>query len=98
MKWRLLVLKQEILKASKNTVVVQVTEEEEKRPAMPLALNLLERAWAQLQLVRAKESDENEEYAEYEGWVVVEAKDLTLNYQILMGDQMIAEKVAQLWK
>lgn len=79
MKWRLLVLKQEILKASKNTVVVQVTEEEEKQPAMPLALNLLERAWAQLQLVRAKELDEKEEYAEYEGWVVVGVKDLTLN-------------------
>ena len=76
MKWRFLVLKQEILKASKNTVVVQVTEEEETRQAMPLALNLRERAWAQLQLVTAKESDEN---AEYEEWVVVGVKDLTLN-------------------
>ena len=76
MKWRFLVLKQEILKASKNTVVVQVTEEEETQQAMPLALNLRERAWVQLQLAREKESDEN---AEYEECVVVGVKDLTLN-------------------
>lgn len=76
----LLVLKQGILKASKNTVVVvQVTEEEETQPAMPLALNLLERAWAQLQRMRVKESDENEECVEYEACGVVGVKDLTLN-------------------